>query len=212
MLGRLTNFTVYVAISVVPIAVGGGVEILRDPRVQAFALVCLAWAILESSLEPEQFARRWFQIAWIALAVIGVVAGITISVYEYTRASAALRADWLAWLGLGMAALGLGVRLAAMRTLGRSFNLEVKVVGAQRLVQEGLYKYLRHPSYAGFGLTLLGLPLILNSGLGFATLAILALVGFSIRIAWEERVLIEHFGDEYRAYQKRTKRLIPFVW
>ncbi len=212
MLARLVNFSAYVVISIVPLAIGGGLEILRDPRGQAFALVCFAWAILESSLKPEQFARHWFHLAWVTLALIGVTAGITISVYEYTRASAAMRADWVAGLGLALSALGLAVRFVAIRTLGKFFSHELKVVSGHRIVEEGLYRYLRHPSYTGFGLILVGLPLMLGSWYGFWAIVMLVVVGFSIRIWWEERVLVEHFGDAYRAYQKRTKRLIPFVW
>ncbi|MBI3913173.1 MAG: isoprenylcysteine carboxylmethyltransferase family protein [Chloroflexi bacterium] len=213
MLIRLFNFALYFVVAALPIAAGGGIQILSEPRIQVFALVGLSWAVLESSLKPEQFARKSFDVGWVLLALFGVMSGISVSVWEYRNPIGGLpRADWLAALGFALCVLGLATRYAAIRTLGKFFSYELKVQGDHRIVQEGLYRYIRHPSYTGFGLILLGMPLILNSGLGL--LAMIGLVGggFAIRIAWEENVLIEHFGDAYREYQKKTKRLIPFVW
>ncbi|MBI3537626.1 MAG: isoprenylcysteine carboxylmethyltransferase family protein [Chloroflexi bacterium] len=213
MLSRLLNFSLYIAISLVPIAAGGGVEMFADARVQIFALVCLAWALLESSLKPEQFARQCFDVAWVLIALFGVTSGIAIAINEYRyRAELLPRETWVAALGVGIAALGLAIRYSAIRTLGKFFSYEVKVQNEHRIVQDGLYKYLSHPSYTGFGLILLGLPLILSSWLGLMAMVWLTLVGFTIRIYWEENLLIQHFGDAYRDYQKKTKRLIPFVW
>lgn len=213
MLARILNFFAYCVVSLLPVAAGGGIGILMDARVQVFALVGLAWAVLESSIKPEQFARNWFHRAWVALALGGVIVGITISVYEYRHLATVLpRVEWLTGLGVAIAVLGLAVRYTAIRTLGKFFSHELKVVSGHRIVEEGLYRYLRHPSYTGFGLILVGLPLMLGSWYGFWAIVMLVVVGFSIRIWWEERVLVEHFGDAYRAYQKRTKRLIPFVW
>ena len=213
MMLRLINFSTYVAVAGLPIWAGGGIAILLEPRVQTLALICLAWAFVEASLKPEQFARRWFDVAWFAIAMLGVASGIAIAVYEYKFLAGVFpREIWFSALGVGIATLGLVIRFAAIRTLGKFFSYELKVVSGQRIVQEGLYKYLRHPSYTGFGLILIGLPLILNSWLGFIAILSLVGVGFSIRILWEETVLVQHFGAEYRDYQKKTKRLIPFVW
>ncbi len=213
MLARILNFFAYCVVSLLPVAAGGGIGILMDARVQVFALVGLAWAVLESSIKPEQFARNWFHRAWVALALGGVIVGITISVYEYRHLATVLpRVEWLTGLGVAIAVLGLAVRYTAIRTLGKFFSHELKVQSGHRIVQAGLYKYLRHPSYTGFGLVLVGLPLILCSWFGVLAMLVLVIGGFSIRIGWEEGVLVQHFGDEYREYQKRTKRLIPFVW
>jgi protein-S-isoprenylcysteine O-methyltransferase Ste14 len=40
----------------------------------------------------------------------------------------------------------------------------------------------------------------------------LALLGLAYRMKIEERLLTEQFGDEYRAYAGRSKKLIPGIW
>jgi protein-S-isoprenylcysteine O-methyltransferase Ste14 len=50
---------------------------------------------------------------------------------------------------------------------------------------------LLHNWIAGFGLILLFIPLYL------------------IRVPREERMMLEHFGDEYRDYMRRTGRIFP---
>ncbi len=213
MLIRLFNFALYFVAAVLPVAAGGGLSILLEPRAQILACVGFAWAIVEASLKPEQLARKALDVGWVLLALFGVMGGISISIYEYKNLVSGLpRADWIAALGFALCVLGLGTRYAAIRTLGKFFSYELKVQGDHRIVQEGLYRYIRHPSYTGFGLILLGMPLILGSGLGLLAMGILVSGGFTLRIWWEENVLIEHFGDDYRAYQQKTKRLIPFVW
>jgi protein-S-isoprenylcysteine O-methyltransferase Ste14 len=35
---------------------------------------------------------------------------------------------------------------------------------------------------------------------------------YLLRLSQEEQMLLEQFGDEYRAYMQRTKRLIPYLF
>jgi len=56
-----------------------------------------------------------------------------------------------------------------------------------------------------------GIPLVFSSLYGFLiTLALIPLILYRVEI--EERMLIERLGDEYRAYMRRTKKLIPFIY
>ena len=57
----------------------------------------------------------------------------------------------------------------------------------------------------------LGLPLLFNSVLGFVIVLPLIIL-LLIRIPIEENMLIKEFGEEYREYMKRTKKLIPSVY
>jgi protein-S-isoprenylcysteine O-methyltransferase Ste14 len=70
---------------------------------------------------------------------------------------------------------------------------------------------VRHPAYTGSLLTIVGLGFVLQSW--GAVLVLIAFFGiaFGYRIHVEEGVLTSKLGDEYVAYVKRTKRLIPYV-
>jgi protein-S-isoprenylcysteine O-methyltransferase Ste14 len=74
---------------------------------------------------------------------------------------------------------GMVVRLWAVRTLGRLFRTVVLIQDHHRLIDEGPYRYLRHPSYAGSLLTLAGLGLALGNGLSLLVAVLGALVGFT---------------------------------
>jgi len=71
---------------------------------------------------------------------------------------------------------------------------------------------IRHPGYLGSILVWTGFAV--TSGSGAATLGVAALMGnaYRRRIASEEAMLTDRFGNGYAEYSQRTKRLIPFIW
>ena len=76
---------------------------------------------------------------------------------------------------------------------------------------EGIYRRVRHPMYSAFWLWAIAQALLLpNWFAGFAGLA-----GFSVlyfgRVAREERMMLEAFGDRYRTYMARTGRVFPSI-
>lgn len=78
------------------------------------------------------------------------------------------------------------------------------------MIENGIYFYIRHPMYLSVMLFILGFILFVQA---YYTLpAFLLLVYFFIlKIKFEENLLIEKF-PEYRSYQSKTKRLIPFIY
>jgi protein-S-isoprenylcysteine O-methyltransferase Ste14 len=87
----------------------------------------------------------------------------------------------------------------------------VAVAPGQTVIETGPYRLIRHPSYTGFLITLLGFGLCLTNWLSLLVIMACALIGFSYRIHVEEQVLQEQLGQRYQEYMRRTKRLIPFV-
>ncbi|THD64729.1 isoprenylcysteine carboxylmethyltransferase family protein [Phenylobacterium sp.] len=116
------------------------------------------------------------------------------------------------WAGAAVALSGMALRLWAVATLGRYFTYTVKVSPDQKVVDNGPYHLLRHPSYTGALLMALGIGLSLRYAWAPLLIAGPSLVGYLIRIRVEERALAEGIGAHYRYYMERTKRLIPFVW
>jgi protein-S-isoprenylcysteine O-methyltransferase Ste14 len=76
-----------------------------------------------------------------------------------------------------------------------------------KLITTGPYRYVRHPSYLGFFLMFIGLPLLLSNP--FSLIPLVAIPGYYRATVHEERLLIERFGNEYLEYQKRTGRFFP---
>jgi protein-S-isoprenylcysteine O-methyltransferase Ste14 len=119
---------------------------------------------------------------------------------------------WSLWAGSAVALVGIALRAWAVRTLGQYFTYVVKVSPDQKVVESGPYRLLRHPSYTGGALTGIGIGLSLRFGLAPLILGGAMLASYLIRIAVEERALADGIGEPYRAYMRRTKRLIPFIW
>jgi protein-S-isoprenylcysteine O-methyltransferase Ste14 len=113
-------------------------------------------------------------------------------------------------LGIAIAVAGIALRWYAVITLGRFFTTRVMTSPDQRVVATGPYRFVRHPSYTGMLLTVLGILLCSGNWLALACFVI-ALPGFAYRIRVEERALTNALGDPYRDYMRRTKRLVPFV-
>lgn len=85
-----------------------------------------------------------------------------------------------------------------------------KEPGKGKVVNTGIYRYIRHPQYTGFMMITFGMIL------EWATLPMLIMwpfiVWLYVRLAKrEEKDMISEFGEEYINYMKKTKRFIPFI-
>ena len=74
----------------------------------------------------------------------------------------------------------------------------------------GPYRFVRHPIYTGLLVMIVATTVAFGHLLGFVAV-FLAFVSFWIKLGYEEEVLLKQFPDEYAAYQKRVKRIIPFL-
>jgi protein-S-isoprenylcysteine O-methyltransferase Ste14 len=114
-----------------------------------------------------------------------------------------------AWLGLLAAIAAMSMFQLTHRALGRNWSISLDVREGHQLVTDGIYRWVRHPMYAAFWLWAIAQALLLpNWVAGFA-----GLVGFGTlffgRVAREERMMLEIFGEDYRAYMERTGRIFP---
>jgi len=107
---------------------------------------------------------------------------------------------------------GVAFRWYAIRTLGRFFTRNVAIREDHRIIQAGPYRYLRHPSYSGYLLAMLGIGMALNNWPALLDLVFINFTCFAYRIQVEEAVLRQAFGAAYEGYQRQTKRIIPLVY
>jgi protein-S-isoprenylcysteine O-methyltransferase Ste14 len=117
--------------------------------------------------------------------------------------------DAVRYLGLVVYTAGCVLRIGPMFQLKTRFRAPWTAHTEHRLVTTGFYRYLRHPSYLGAILALLGWFLVFRCWIGFvAGLLLIPLARREIRK--EEAMLTEEFGEEYTAYQRRTW-MLPFL-
>jgi protein-S-isoprenylcysteine O-methyltransferase len=109
--------------------------------------------------------------------------------------------------------VGGGLLLAWARlTLGRLGSPKVLIQDGHRLITTGPYRRLRNPMYTADLLLYAGVAIALGAWISLV-LAIAALLPMLVgRAKLEERLLVERFGEEYRAWAAKSWRLIPFLW
>jgi protein-S-isoprenylcysteine O-methyltransferase Ste14 len=145
------------------------------------------------------------------LAGLWLISSIVISLW-FGYSGIALLPDWTYFLGLPLSLLGIAIWLWGQQTLGQYFSSEVIIYQGHQLVERGPYKFVRHPMYTGGFLMSLGMGLAVQSWIATVVIAIAILLVIGYRISVEEKALISEFGEQYKSYSRRVKRLIPFIF
>ena len=116
--------------------------------------------------------------------------------------------DWLRWAGFALGLASLGLWTWTQVALGKEWSPQLQLRDEHHLVATGPYTRVRHPLYTamiGYGI---GLALV-TANWGFIVLAVVIIAGSVARLPREEQMMIEEFGDEYKAYMRRTGRFLP---
>jgi protein-S-isoprenylcysteine O-methyltransferase Ste14 len=155
----------------------------------------------------EDAANRWVfapsMAIWLFLAFFPAFAD--------RRQIGTFDSEAVRYVGLLALAVGGFLRLAPMFVLRHRFSGLVAIQRGHQLVTDGIYRHLRHPSYLGALLGLVGWVLVFRSAYGLVTCVPFAYL-LNVRIQAEESMLASEFGEEYRDYQRRSWRLVPFVY
>jgi protein-S-isoprenylcysteine O-methyltransferase Ste14 len=171
--------------------------------------IMLAFALRSRANVARGADRGSLAILWTTI-ILAIFAAVQVAKHGPGR----LPGSALHWAFAGAAVLlvGLAMRWTAILTLRSAFTVDVAIAKDQRLVERGLYGWLRHPAYTGSLLAFLGMALIFGNWLAGLTLFVPITAAFLYRIRVEERALRDAFGEEYERYSRRTRRLIPFVY
>jgi len=116
------------------------------------------------------------------------------------------------YIGSVLIVFGLLMRWYSIWYIGKAFTVQVKIVENHELITSGIYKKIRHPSYTGLLMYYLGLGLVMENYVCLSLLLVAPIIAVLYRIQLEEGVLLGHFKQAYQTYQKRSWRLIPFVY
>jgi len=108
--------------------------------------------------------------------------------------------------------VGAVIRWVAIVQLGKFFTVDVAKQPLHRIKDDGLYAYVRHPSYTGLVLEFLGFSLFFNSWYPLFIINIPIFIALVYRMRIEEAMLLNHFGQQYRDYMNSRKRLFPFIF
>jgi protein-S-isoprenylcysteine O-methyltransferase Ste14 len=204
------------------LALGGVRPLLGHPPALALLTIWTASNFALAVMRPvgRQVVARGIADAPLVMATLFVVPlfatpvsalgerlGIAVAPWNAVPESAAAA---IVWGGVALTALGLAIRIAAMRQLGARFSPRIALQREHALETRGLYARIRHPGYLGALLATLGGILAFRSMLAWPLFALMW-VAQSSRARREESLLEEHFGEAYRHYAKRAGQFLPKV-
>jgi protein-S-isoprenylcysteine O-methyltransferase Ste14 len=174
-----------------------------------FALVVAA-LFTQGNLSPgerEDRANRWVLAVFLPIGLLAAYLPAWCDRVGFWI----IDGDTTRWLGVMLYAAGGALRLWPVFVLGHRFSGLVAIQPGHRLVTDGIYRVIRHPSYLGLLVNALGWALAFRSAVG-ALLTAFTVVILLGRIRSEEALLHSQFGADYDAYRARTWRLIPGLY
>ena len=193
---------------------GGFAHFFSRPALDALVVVFLAISAAAffaggnlSSGAQEDRSNRWVILAF---SIIGLLLGY-LPAYTDRKNFWTLDGDAIRWAGLVLFSVGGALRIWPVYVLGNRFSGLVAIQPGHKLVTNGVYSVIRHPSYLGLLITSFGWSLAFRSLAG-VLLTALIIPPLLARIHAEERLLNAHFGAEHEAYCARTSRLIPGLY
>jgi len=184
--------------------------IIRNMAIAVFFI----WILVDSAVifryktgEAENRDR-----ASLKVVTMGNLVAWTCSIYFSFISTGAMQLILLQIAGLTLLAAGIALRFVAVAQLGRFHTPNVAILADHQLMDSGLYRHVRHPSYLGALIAFLGFGLALGNWFSVVVILLIIPYIYIYRIDEEEQALATGLGDPYIEYCKRTKRLIPGVY
>jgi len=115
-------------------------------------------------------------------------------------------------IGMTLIVIGLMVRIHSILTLKQFFTYSISKVENHKIIESGLYKFIRHPGYLGQLIIFIGMSISISNWLSILFMMIPVTLGFLYRIKVEEKFMVEQLGKDYLNYQERTNRIIPMLY
>jgi len=113
------------------------------------------------------------------------------------------------WIGFAFALAGIALLRATHEALGSNWSGKLEIAQGHQLIVVGPYRRVRHPMYTALFCIALAYALLSANWIVAASNIVAVTSMYLARVRDEEQMLIDQFGDEYRAYMRRTGRLIP---
>lgn len=173
-----------------------------------FASEIILNRVLRAGQNDKKPDKHSLTYIWIT-AMVCVIAAVNISKLTYFPI---IKSPVIGLVGIGLIISGMVLRLIAVISLGRFFTVNVAIREGHTVKRDGMYKYVRHPSYSASLLSFLGFGISMNNWVALLVVFVPVTIAFLYRIQVEETMLSEALGADYVEYKKHTKRLVPGIY
>ena len=117
--------------------------------------------------------------------------------------------SWAGWLGVVILMSALIVFWRAHADLGLNWSPTLEIRQKHELITRGIYGVIRHPMYASQWLWVIAQPLLLQNWIAGLLNLLVFIPFYFLRVKAEEQLMIEQFGDQYRAYMQKVGAVFP---
>jgi protein-S-isoprenylcysteine O-methyltransferase Ste14 len=176
-------------------------------------LIGAVWLATSARLKPIQTMQhpgsRLVQTLLLICAGMLVFSGLPSS--GLLRLRVVPQIPSVATIGIALTVTGAAIAIAARFHLGGNWSGSATIKHGHVLVRSGPYSLVRHPIYFGLLIAALGTAVAYGEVRDLIAIPVIV-VAFRIKQVNEERLLIQAFGDEYRAYRRAVRwAMLPFV-
>ena len=117
--------------------------------------------------------------------------------------------NWAGWLGVVLILLALFVFWRSHADLGLNWSPSLEIRTEHKLITNGIFGYIRHPMYASQWIWVIAQPLLIQNWIaGFLNLFVFVTFYF-LRVRAEEKMMLDTFGEQYRAYMQKVGGVFP---
>jgi len=167
-------------------------------------LIATSFVDVKKPREAPDLANR--------LIPIGLILSIPVSIVDRLWGLAKFIPASLVILAVVMSLFAIVLGISARNALGQAYSPRGAAQEQPHLIRQGPYQWIRHPLYLAAILWCIGWPLFLKSIFGSLMALAFIIPALRIRINDEEQELVHVLGADYRKYQEKTWRLLPFIY
>jgi protein-S-isoprenylcysteine O-methyltransferase Ste14 len=172
----------------------------------------LPFIIIKEEREKIIELKLYSLVGFILYVLVGMTFIVILASIDYYYNFSLFNYNLGYIIGFSLFIIGLILQGVAEATLGKYYLPSIGTVEGQKIIKNGIYKYIRHPGYLGEIIIFFGLGFVTYSLLGILGAFIVALMVYVGEVIPEEKYMLEKFGKEYEEYMKETFRFIPYIF
>lgn len=185
--------------------------ISNDIIVGCWLVFSVYWLVSALAVKRTAEQKSWqSSLAYRVPLALGIALIVRPSLFDPLKHTFALATDGAVGVTTAVCVLGLLTAIWARRTLAGNWSSVVALKQEHELIQTGPYRFVRHPIYTGILLMLLSTVVArgrIGDWLGFVFIC----TGIWVKLRQEESLMLRHFPDQYPAYRRHVKAIVPFV-
>jgi protein-S-isoprenylcysteine O-methyltransferase Ste14 len=215
MKNKFISFTIFFILAyIAPLA--GSVSLLFSVQVVVIACIILMQFLTQPplSISETNLTKNNDRFSVVFIVIAGYLTQLfSILEWRYFRVPYHVFSfDLFTVVGAAMLLGGTIFRTWSINTLGKYFTATVQTQANQKIITNSVYSLIRHPSYLGGYIIVIGSSILLHAYFGVIFSAIVMGAAYYYRIKAEEETLVREFGEEYVKYQTHTRKFLPLIY